>query len=183
MSPRARDAPSKKTTKKTALTTAATAAAEGKARKKRGARPTSSPPLAKRTRVVDVETGTVGTVIAAVPLRSAAPSAGGGGGAGGPLLVPLSLKEKDSDEESDVRIVSSVGEAPRGRSPHPSVTKPFATKAKLAQLPPAHQALHLKTLVSLPRLRQRVAKKIALLPKPKKRRRRRMRTPKAAPTV
>jgi hypothetical protein len=31
--------------------------------------------------------------------------------------VPLSPKEKDSDEVSDVRIVSSVGEAPRGRSP------------------------------------------------------------------
>jgi hypothetical protein len=30
--------------------------------------------------------------------------------------VPLSPKEKDSDEDSDVRIVSSVGEAPRGRS-------------------------------------------------------------------
>jgi hypothetical protein len=33
--------------------------------------------------------------------------------------VPLSPKEKDNDEESDVRIVSSVGEAPRGRSPPP----------------------------------------------------------------
>jgi hypothetical protein len=32
-------------------------------------------------------------------------------------------------------------------APHPSVTKPLATKAKLAQLPPTHQALLLKTLV------------------------------------
>jgi hypothetical protein len=110
-------APSKKTTKKTALAAAATAAAEGKARKKRGTRPTSSPPTAKRTRVVDVETGAIGTVITVVPLLSAAPSGGGGGDVGGPLLVPLSPKDKDNDEESDVRIVSSVGEASRGRSP------------------------------------------------------------------
>jgi hypothetical protein len=31
--------------------------------------------------------------------------------------VPLSPKEKDSDDDSDVRIVSSVGDAPRGHSP------------------------------------------------------------------
>jgi hypothetical protein len=94
--------------------------------------------------------------------------------------VPLSPKEKDSDEESDVRIMSSVGEAPHRRSPHPSATKPLATKAKLAQLPPAHQALQLKILVSPLRLRQRVVKKIASLLKPKRRRRR---TPKAATTL
>jgi hypothetical protein len=56
-------------------------------------------------------------VIAAVPLRSAAPSAGAGRETGGPLLVPLSPKEKDSDDDSDVRIMSSVGEAPRRPSP------------------------------------------------------------------
>jgi hypothetical protein len=56
-------------------------------------------------------------VIAAVPLRSAAPSAGAGREAGGPLLVPLSPKEKDSDYDSDVRIMSSVGDAPRRPSP------------------------------------------------------------------
>jgi hypothetical protein len=33
--------------------------------------------------------------------------------------MPLSPKEKDNDDESDVRIVSSVGDAPRGRSPPP----------------------------------------------------------------
>jgi hypothetical protein len=66
---------------------------------------------------VDVETGVVEDVIAVVPLRSAAPSVRADEEAGGPLLVPLSLKEKDSDDDSDVRIVSSVGEAPRGRSP------------------------------------------------------------------
>jgi hypothetical protein len=77
-SPRAGGTPSKKTTKKTALAAAATAATEGKARQKRDARLTSSPPLAKRTRVVDVETGTIGTVIVVEPLRSAAPSGGGG---------------------------------------------------------------------------------------------------------
>jgi hypothetical protein len=31
--------------------------------------------------------------------------------------VPVSLKEKDSDDDSDVRIVSSVGDAPHGHSP------------------------------------------------------------------
>jgi hypothetical protein len=56
-------------------------------------------------------------VIAAVPLRLAAPSAGAGEEAGGPLLVPLSPKEKDSDDDSDVRIMSSIGDAPRGHSP------------------------------------------------------------------
>jgi hypothetical protein len=58
---------------------AATATAEGKAWKKRGGRPADSPPSPKRTRIVDVETGLVGDVISAVPLRSAAPSAGAGG--------------------------------------------------------------------------------------------------------
>jgi hypothetical protein len=36
---------------------AATATAEGRARKKRGGRPADSPPSPKRTRFVDVETG------------------------------------------------------------------------------------------------------------------------------
>jgi hypothetical protein len=96
---------------------AATATAEGKARKKHGGRPADSPPSPKRTRIVDVETGLVGDVIAAVPLRSAAPSAGAGRETTGPLLVPLSPKEKDSNDDSDVRIVSSIGEAPRKPSP------------------------------------------------------------------
>jgi hypothetical protein len=56
-------------------------------------------------------------VIAVVPLHSAAPSAGAGRETTGPLLVPLSPKEKDSDDDSDVRIVSSVGEATRKPSP------------------------------------------------------------------
>jgi hypothetical protein len=104
---------------------AATADAEGKARKRRGGRSADSPPSPKRTRVVDVETGLVEDVIAAVPLRvaapldvpSGAPSAGAGQGATGPQLVPLSPPEKDSDDDSDVRIVSSVGDAPRKPSP------------------------------------------------------------------
>jgi hypothetical protein len=97
--------------------TPATAAAEGKAQKKRGGWPAGSPPVAKRTQVVDVENGVIKDVIVVVPLRSAAPSVGADEETGGPLLVPLSPKEKDSDGDSDVRIVSSVGEAPRGRSP------------------------------------------------------------------
>jgi hypothetical protein len=67
-----------KKTSKRGAPAAATATAEGRARKKRGGRPTDSPPSPKRTRVVDVETGLVEDVIAAVPLRSAAPSAGAG---------------------------------------------------------------------------------------------------------
>jgi hypothetical protein len=106
----------KKTSKRSAPA-AATATAEGRARKKRGGRPADSPPSPKRTRFVDVETGLVEDVIAVVPLRSAAPPIQAGGDAGGPLLVPLSPKEKDSDDDSDVRIVSSVGDAPRGHSP------------------------------------------------------------------
>jgi hypothetical protein len=96
---------------------AATATAKGRARKKRGGRPANYPPSPKRTRLVDVETGLVEDVIAAVPLCSAAPPAEAGREAGGPLLVPLSPKEKDSDDDSDVRIMSSVGDAPRGPSP------------------------------------------------------------------
>jgi hypothetical protein len=56
-------------------------------------------------------------VIATVPLRSAAPSAGAGRETTGPLLVPLSSKEKDCDDDSDVRIMSSVGDAPCRPSP------------------------------------------------------------------
>jgi hypothetical protein len=112
-SPRA--APKKTSTR--GAPAAATAIAEGRARKKHGGRPADSPPSPKRTRIVDVETGLVDDMIAAVPLRSAAPSVEAGGEAGGPLLVPLSPKEKDSDEDSDVRIMSSVGDAPRGHNP------------------------------------------------------------------
>jgi hypothetical protein len=109
-------AASRKTSKRS-TPAAATTTVEGRARKKRGGRSADSPPSPKRTRVVDVETGLVEDVIAAVPLRSAAPPVQAGGDAGGPLLVPLSPKEKDSDDDSDVRIVSSVGDAPRGHSP------------------------------------------------------------------
>jgi hypothetical protein len=112
-----RTAPTRKAGRRNAPAAAATATAEGKARKKRGGRPADSPPAAKRTRVVDVETGIIEDMIAVVPLRAAAPSAGADEETGGPLLVPLSPKEKDSDEDSDVRIVSFVSEAPRSCSP------------------------------------------------------------------
>jgi hypothetical protein len=114
-SPRA--ALTSKTGRKNAPAAAAAAAAEGRARKKCDGRPADSPPVTKRTRVVDVETGVVEDVIDAVPLRSAAPSVEADEETGEPLLVPLSPKEKDSDDDSDIRIVSSIGEAPRGRSP------------------------------------------------------------------
>jgi hypothetical protein len=106
-----------KKTGRRGATAVATTTAEGRARKKRGGRPADSPPSPKRTRVVDVEIGLVEDVITAVPLRSAAPSAGAGRETTGPLLVPLSPKEKDSDDDSDVRIMSSVGDAPRWPSP------------------------------------------------------------------
>jgi hypothetical protein len=82
-----RTAPPRKTGQRNAPATTAIAAAEGKARKKCGGRPADSPPAAKRTRGVDVETGVVEDVIAAVPLRVAAPSAGANEETGGPLLV------------------------------------------------------------------------------------------------
>jgi hypothetical protein len=116
-SPRAGSALSKKTTKRAAPATSRTVVAEGKSRKKRGARSTNSPPTAKKTCFVDLDTGVLGAVIAVVPLHAAAPSGGGGGETGGPLLVPLSPKEKDNNNDSDVRVVSSVGDAPRDRSP------------------------------------------------------------------
>jgi hypothetical protein len=175
------DAPRKKTCRKTAAVAVATAAAKGKARKKRGGRPADSPPATKRTQVVDVETGVVGTVIAAVPLRSAAPSGGAGEETGGPLLVPLSPKEKDSDEYSDVRIVSSVGEASRGRSPAALVTKPPAMKANPAPPPPARPALRLRTPNSLPHRQPQAPKKMtsSLLQKKMKKRK----NPRAATTT
>jgi hypothetical protein len=115
-SPRAGGVLSKKATKRVAPAVAAAAATERKARKKRGARPTDSPPTAKKTRFIDFDTGFVGAVIVVVPLRAAAPPGGAGGRTDGPLLVPLSPKEKDIDNDSDVRVVSSVGDAPRDRS-------------------------------------------------------------------
>jgi hypothetical protein len=51
----------------------ATTTAKGRARKKRGGQPANSPPLPKRTQIVDVGTGVIEDVIAAVPLHSAAP--------------------------------------------------------------------------------------------------------------
>jgi hypothetical protein len=103
--------------KKAPSTAAATSTAEGKAQKKCGTRPTSSPPAAKKTPLVDLDTSVVTTVISVVHLYAAAPSGNEGAATGGPLLVPWSPKEKDSDDDSDVRVVSSVGDAPHDRSP------------------------------------------------------------------
>jgi hypothetical protein len=123
-SPRAGGTLSKKTTKKTTLAAAATVTTEGKARKKRGARPIGSPPTAKRTRFVDVETGVVGTVIAVVLLRSAAPSGGGGGDVGGPLLVPLTHRRKTMMKRAMfascpqlAKLLVAEAPNPRSRSP------------------------------------------------------------------
>jgi hypothetical protein len=139
---------------------AATATAEGRAQKKRGGRPADSPPSPKRTRLVDVETGLVEDVIAAVPLHSAAPSAGAGRETGGPLLVPLSPKEKDSDDDSDVRIMSSVGDAPAGPAPPPSAPKPLKTKTNPAPPPPVRPAPRLTVPSNPLPLRPRLPKKM-----------------------
>jgi hypothetical protein len=111
---------------------------------------------------VDVETGIVEDVIAVVPLRAAAPSIGADEETGGPLLVPLSPKEKDSDDDSDIRIVSSVGEAPRGRSPATFGAEAPATKAKPALAPPAHPAHRPRAPSSLPPPRSQALKKTPL---------------------
>jgi hypothetical protein len=142
----------------------ATATAEGRARKKRGGRPMDSPPSAKRTRIVDVETGVVEDVIAAVPLRSAAPSADAGEETCGPLLVPFSPKEKDNDDDSEVCIMSSVGEAPRGHSPTAFGPDAPRTKASPAPLPLAHPAPRLSAPNNPLPPRPRVPKKMILLP-------------------
>jgi hypothetical protein len=149
---------------------AATATAEGRAWKKRGGRQADSPPSPKRTRVVDVETGLVEDVIAVVPLCSAAPSAGAGRETTGPLLVPLSPKEKDSDDDSDVRIVSSVGDAPRRLSPSPSAPKPLTTKTIPVPPPPSRPTRPLTVPSSPLPLRPRLPKKMisSLPPKKKK---------------
>jgi hypothetical protein len=156
-------AATKKTSKRSAPA-AATTTAEGRARKKRVGRPVDSPPSPKRTRVVDVETGLVEDVIASVPLRSAAPSAGAGREAGGPLLVSLSPKEKDSDDDSDVRIVTSVGDAPRGPSPVASAPKPLKTKANPAPPPPVLPAPRLTVPSNPLPLRPRLPKRTILSP-------------------
>jgi hypothetical protein len=158
---------------------AATAAAEGKARKKRGGRPADSPPSPKRTRVVDVETGLVEDVIAAVPLRAAAPSdvpsAMAGTGAAGPLLVPLSPQEKDSDDDNDVRIVT--GRA--NRALPPSAPKPHKKKMTPAPPPAARLTLPPMAPSSPPPLRPLLPRK--MMPSPKQRKRR-TRGPRAAAT-
>jgi hypothetical protein len=159
----AADAPTKKTGMKNIPASAATAAAEGRARKKRGGRPADSPPAAKRTQVVDVESGVVEDVIVAVPLRSAAPSVGADEENGGPLLVPLNPKEKDSDDDSDICIVSSVGEAPRCCSPTAfGAEAPLATKADPALPPPAHPAHRPRAPSSPPPPRLQAPKKTTL---------------------
>jgi hypothetical protein len=159
-SPRA--ASTKKTSRKNAPAAAATAAAEGRAGKKCGGRSADSPPAAKRTRVVDVETGVVGNVIAAVPLRSAAPSGGADEEADGPLLVPLSPKGKTATTTaafaSYLLSVKPLADA----TPPPSVPKPHATKANPAPPPPAYPAHRLRILNSLPPHRPRAPKKTTL---------------------
>jgi hypothetical protein len=158
---------------------AATATAEGKARKKRGEQPADSPPSPKRTRVVDVETGLVGDVIAAVPLRSTAPSAGAGRETTGPLLVPLNPKEKDSDDDSDVRIVSSIGEAPRRPSPVALGAEAARDKDESSSTSTSSSGSSSYGLSNLPPLRPRLPKKMISSPKPRKMKKR---SPRAAAT-
>jgi hypothetical protein len=94
---------------------------------------------------------------------------------GGPLLVPLSPKEKDSDDDSEVRIMSYVSEAPRGHNPTAFGPDAPKTKASLAPLPLARLA-HRSTSTSpsnpLPP-RPRASKKMILLPLRRKTKRKR----------
>jgi hypothetical protein len=73
-------------------------------------------PVAIKTRFVDLDTGVTSTIIADVPFRAAAPATSGDATTSGPLLVPWSPKEKESDEDSNVKVVSSVTFDPFDRS-------------------------------------------------------------------
>jgi hypothetical protein len=105
------------------------------------------------------------TIIPVVPLRAAAPSGNEGATTGGPLLVPWSLKEKESDDDSDVQVVSSVGDAPHDRSPQTLNTMPLVTGARLAQHPVARQIRHRKVPASSPQLRPLVPKGMTPTPR------------------
>jgi hypothetical protein len=169
----------KRAGKKNAPTTSAIA--EGRTRKKRGGRPADSPPVAKRTRIVDVETGVVKDVIATVPLRSAAPSVEVDEETCGPLLVPFSPKEKDSDDDNEVRIMCSVGEAPRGHSPTAFGPDTPKTKASPAPLPLVRPAHRLRAPSNPLPPRPRAPKKMILLP-PRRKAKRKRKSPTVAAT-
>jgi hypothetical protein len=160
---------------------ATTAAAEGKARKKRGGRPADSPPSPKRTRVVDVETGLVEDVIAAVPLRAAAPSdvpsAMAGAGAAGPLLVPLSPKKKIVTMTTMFASCLPLGTRRASRALPPSAPKPHKKKMTPAPPPAARLTLPPMAPSSPPPLRPLLPRKTMSSPK---RRKRRTRGPRAA---
>jgi hypothetical protein len=158
---------------------AAIATAEGKARKKRDGRPVDSPPSPKRTRIVDVETGLVGDVIATVPLRSAAPSAGAGRETTGPLLIPLSPRRKIVMTTAMFASCPLLVTLPASRAPLPSAPKYRATRMTPAPPPPTRLTRPLKALSNPPPLRPRLPKKMISSPK---RRKEKMRSPKAAAT-
>jgi hypothetical protein len=126
----------------------------------------SSPPAAKKTWFIDLDTGAVGSVIAVVPLRAVAPLGSGGGKASGPLIVPLSPKEQDMDDDSDVCVVSSVGDAPLDRSPLASDTKPVAMRASLSRRLAVRQVHHQRILASPPLHRPQAPKRTIRVPKP-----------------
>jgi hypothetical protein len=114
------------------------AATEGKARKKRGGRPADSPPSPKRTRVVDVETGLVEDVIAAVPLRAAAPSdapsSRPGKGAAGRCSSPSARKRETVTTTSMFASCPPLVTRRASRAPSPSAPKPH--KRKIIPAPP-----------------------------------------------
>jgi hypothetical protein len=147
---------------------AATATAEGRARKKRDGRPADSPPSPKRTRLVDVETGLVEDVIAAVSLRSAAPPAEAEREAGGPLLIPPARKKKTA-----MMTVTSASCPPfvmplAGPAPSPSAPKPLKTKTNPAPPPLVRLAPRLMAPSNPPPLRPQLLKRMILSSPPRR---------------
>jgi hypothetical protein len=137
-----------------------TATTEGRARKKRGGRPADSPPSPMRTRVVDVETGLVEDVIASVPLRSAAPSAGAGRETVGPLLVPSARRKKTATMTAMSASCPLLVMPPAGPAPPLSAPKPLKTKTNPAPPPPVRLAPRLTVLSNPLPLRPRLPKKM-----------------------
>jgi hypothetical protein len=102
---------------------AATATAEGKARKKRGRRPADSPPSPKRTRIVDVETGLVGDVIAGRCVRPHLRREPGGGDSPGHCSSPSARRRKVAMTTAMFASCPLLVTLPASRAPSPPAPK------------------------------------------------------------
>jgi hypothetical protein len=155
---------------------AATATAEGRAQKKCGGRPADSPPSPKRTRIVDVETGVVEDMIAAVPLRSAAPSLGSVKKPAGRCSCPSARRRRTVMMAVMSSLCLLLVTPLAVTALPPSAPTPLKTKASLAPLLLAHPAPRLSVPSNPLPLRPRSPKKMILLPPRRK-------TKKRNPTV